>query len=166
MRKTILSFVLVFGMAGAAQASDFVVVGSTDPAVKRGTELDAANLREELQRMKLGLASRTLGHAMPTAALCYVWDNRHPVGTIVPNIYFSQVRTIVLQSGDANAGTWQSQRRNLAADFRAAFGRAAPQVTGIALASDTDNPGGHAQAWFGALTLTADAPTSTAREPL
>ena len=119
-----------------------------------------------LQRMKLGLASRTLGHAMPTAALCYVWDNRHPVGTIVPNIYFSQVRTIVLQSGDANAGTWQSQRRDLAADFRAAFGRAAPQVTGIALASDTDNTGGHAQAWFGDLTLTADAPTSTAREPL
>lgn len=107
-----------------------------------------------LQRMKLSLASRALGHPMPTAALCYVWDNRHPVGTIAPNAYFGQVRTIVLQSGDAHAGTWQSQRRDLAADFRAAFGRAAPRVSGIALASDTDNTHGHVKAWFGDLTLT------------
>lgn len=107
-----------------------------------------------LQRMKLSLASRTLGHTMPTAALCYVWDNRHPVGTIAPSAYFGQIRTIVLQSGDAHAGTWQSQRRDLAADFRAAFGRMAPRVSGIALASDTDNTHGHVKAWFGDLTLT------------
>ncbi len=112
------------------------------------------------QRMKLDLAGRTLGHAMPTAALCYVWDNRHPVGTIAPNAYFGEVKTIVLQSGNAHAGSWQLQRRDLAADFRAAFGRAAPPVTGIALASDTDNTGGQVKAWFGDLTL-APAPSAT-----
>jgi hypothetical protein len=111
-----------------------------------------------LQRMKLSIASRSLGHPVPTAALCYVWDNRHPVGTIAPNAYTRMVRTIVLQSGNARAGTWQLQQRDLAADFRAAFGRAAPRVTGIALASDTDNTGGHVTAWFGDLTLTPGAP--------
>ena len=119
------------------------------------------------QRMKLSLASRTLGHPMPTAALCYVWDNRHPVGSIAPNAYFGEVQTIVLQSGDAHAGTWQSQRRDLAADFQAAFGRSAPRVTGIALASDTDNTHGHVKAWFGDLTLTpnpAVPPTEEARQ--
>lgn len=110
-----------------------------------------------LQRMKLGMASRTLGHPMPTAALCYVWDNRYPVGTIAPSPYSGQVRTIVLQSGNAHAGTWQSQRRDLAADFHAAFGRAAPRVTGIALASDTDNTGGHVMAWFDDLMLTPES---------
>ena len=117
-----------------------------------------------LQRMKLDLAGRTLGHAMPTAALCYVWDNRHPVGTIATNAYFGEVKTIVLQSGDAHAGSWQLQRRDLAADFRAAFGRAAPPVTGVALASDTDNTGGQVKAWFGDLTLApapATAPSAT-----
>jgi len=115
-----------------------------------------------LQRMKLRVASRSLGHPIPTAALCYVWDNRHPVGTIAPNAFTHLVRTIVLQSGDAHAGTWQLQQRDLAADFRTAFGRAAPRVTGIALASDTDNTGGHVTAWFGDLTLTpAAAPSAT-----
>ena len=117
-----------------------------------------------LQRMKLSLARRALGHAMPTAALCYVWDNHHPVGTTAPNAYTDLVRTIVLQSGNAHAGTWQLQQRNLAADFRAAFGRAAPRVTGIALASDTDNTGGHVTAWFGDLTLMPDAAPSITPE--
>jgi hypothetical protein len=116
-----------------------------------------------LQRMKLGIASRGLGHPVPTAALCYVWDNRHPVGTVAPNAYTGLVRTIVLQSGNANAGTWQLQQRDLAADFRAAFGRAAPRVTGIALASDTDNTGGQVTAWFGDLTLTPGAAAVPAR---
>lgn len=106
-----------------------------------------------LQRVKLDLASRTLGHVMPTAALCYVWDNHHPIGTMAPSPYFGEVKTIVLQSGNAHAGSWQLQRRDLAADFRAAFGRAAPRVTGIALASDTDNTGGRVKAWFGDMTL-------------
>jgi hypothetical protein len=118
-----------------------------------------------LERMKLGLASRTLGQAMPAAALCHVWDNRHAVGTITPSAYFGQVRTIVLQNGDAHAGTWQSQRRDPGADFRAAFGRAAPPVTGIALAYDTDNPRAHVKAWIGDLTLTPDAPMPAVQEP-
>jgi hypothetical protein len=110
--------------------------------------------------MKLSLAGRTLGHEMPTAALCYVWDNRHPVGTMAPNAYSDLVRVIVLQSGDAHAGTWQLQQRDLAADFRAAFGRPAPRITGIALASDTDNTRGHVKAWFGDLTLATDSTPS------
>ncbi len=118
-----------------------------------------------LQRMKLKLASRSLGHPIPTAALCYVWDNRHPVGTIAANAYTNLVRTIVVQSGNAHAGTWQVQQRDLAADFRAAFGRAAPHVTGVALSSDTDNTGGHVTAWYGDLTLTPIAPARAGQEP-
>ncbi|HWU76732.1 MAG TPA: DUF3047 domain-containing protein [Rhodanobacter sp.] len=113
-----------------------------------------------LQRVKLSVASRSLGHPLPTAALCYVWDNTHAVGTIAPSAFTGLVRTIVLQSGDAHAGTWQLQQRDLAADFRAAFGRAAPPVSGIALASDTDNTGGHVTAWFGDVTLAPAAASS------
>ncbi|KGI77690.1 hypothetical protein LF63_0108705 [Oleiagrimonas soli] len=114
------------------------------------------------QRMKLSLAQRVLGHPMPTAAICYVWDNRHAVGTIAPSPFFSGMRTIVLQSGNAHAGIWQTESRDLAADFRAAFGHAAPHITGIALAADTDNTGGKAQAWFGDLQL---APQPASKTP-
>ncbi|RAP57798.1 hypothetical protein BTJ49_07900 [Oleiagrimonas sp. MCCC 1A03011] len=109
------------------------------------------------QRMKLSLAEHVLGHPLPTAALCYVWDNRHAVGTIAPSPFFSGVRTIVLQSGNRHAGAWQPETRDLAADFRAAFGHKAPPITGIALAADSDNTGGNAHAWFGDITLTPDA---------
>lgn len=48
MRKTTLGFVLAVGVTGAAQAADFVVVKSTDPAVRPGLELSAG------QRIALG----------------------------------------------------------------------------------------------------------------
>ncbi len=107
------------------------------------------------ERIKLKLARSLMGQELPRAALCYVWDNKHPIGTIVPNAYYGAVRIIVLQSGDSRAGQWQSQQRDLAADFRAAFGRQPPQVTGVALASDTDNTDGHANAWFGDMIFSA-----------
>jgi hypothetical protein len=112
------------------------------------------------ERIKLRLARTVMGHELPRAALCYVWDNAHPVGTIAPNAYYGAVRTIVLQSGNANAGQWQTEQRDLAADFLAAFGHPAPAITGVAVASDTDNTGGHVNAWFGDLTFSAPAATS------
>ena len=40
MRRVILGLVLAMGVAGAAQGADFIVVGSTEPAVARGQEVD------------------------------------------------------------------------------------------------------------------------------
>jgi hypothetical protein len=111
------------------------------------------------ERLKLRMARAVMGHALPRAALCYVWDNTHPVGTIAPNAYYGAVRTIVLQSGNANAGQWQHEYRDVAADFRAAFGRPAPPITGVAVASDTDNTKSHVNAWFGDLTFSASTAT-------
>jgi hypothetical protein len=69
----------------------------------------------------------------------------------------------VLQSGNAHAGQWQVQRRDLAADFRRAFGRPAPRITGIAVATDTDNTRSRVSAWFADLELTPvqSAPSSS-----
>jgi len=72
---------------------------------------------------------------------------------------------IVRQSGDGNAGCWQTQRHDLATDFRAAVGRAAPAVTGIALGADTDNTRSRAQARFGSVHFTATATSGDGQEP-
>ncbi len=104
-------------------------------------------------RTKLQLASKLYGRAIPTAALNYVWDNRHPVGTVQANKYTDRARMIVLQSGTAKAGQWVTETRNLADDFRAAFGEEPPDVVAIALASDTDNTGETVTAWYGDMTF-------------
>ena len=41
MRRILLGALLALGLAGAAQAADFVVVSSTDPAIRRGQTFDS-----------------------------------------------------------------------------------------------------------------------------
>jgi hypothetical protein len=62
---------------------------------------------------------------------------------------------IVVESGGARVGEWITYRRNLAEDFRKAFGYDAPLVSGIAVMTDTDNTGEKATAWFGDIRFTA-----------
>lgn len=114
------------------------------------------------QRVKLALARLLYGQALPSAAICYVWDNRHAPGTSAWSPYADSVRTVVLESGPARAGRWVEERRDLAADFRAAFGGQAqlPPVTGIAMGNDTDQTGESATAWFGDFRLEAAGPGS------
>jgi hypothetical protein len=100
-------------------------------------------------RAKLAMAEAFYGQSLPTAALNYVWDNRHAIGTIQANTYTERARMIVLQSGVSRAGQWVTETRDLAADFHAAFGEEAPDVIAVALATDTDNTGASATAWYG-----------------
>jgi len=108
-------------------------------------------------RVKSVLARAVWGEKLPTAAICYVWDNRHEPGTSAWNPYTDRVRTVVLRS--ASAGAWVEESRDLAADFRAAFGAQwpgpVPRVTGIAIGNDTDQTGESATAWFGDFRLEA-----------
>ena len=105
------------------------------------------------QRMTLSLARRLTGENLPAAAICYVWDNHHAPGTIAPNPFYAPVRTVVIESGNGKTGQWVGESRDLAADFRKAFGREAPPLTGIAIAADTDNTRAQANAWFGDMRL-------------
>jgi hypothetical protein len=109
-------------------------------------------------RLKMDMARAFWGANLPTAALCYVWGTRDAIGTIGPNPYTDRVRMIVLERGDARGGQWVSEQRDLAADFRAAFGEAAPAVTGIALGADTDNTGARVEARFADIRFAPPAP--------
>ena len=110
-------------------------------------------------RARIHLARLFYGAELPAAALCYVWDNRHPPGTTAWNAYSEQVRMVVVESGNAKAGQWVAEARDVAADFRAAFGArlpgAVPRVNGIAVSADTDQTRETVTAWFGDLRLEA-----------
>ena len=105
------------------------------------------------ERTKLRLARMIAGQDVPTAALCYVWDNTHRVGHTQWSPYTNRARMIVLQSGTSNIEKWMTESRDIAADFRDAFGFDAPAVTGVAVGNDTDNTGEHVTTWYGDVSL-------------
>lgn len=99
-------------------------------------------------RLALKLARALRGNQVPDAAVNYVWDNTHTVGTWQANAYTDRARMLVLRTGSADAGRWVTERRDVAADFAKAFGHAPRRLTGVAVASDTDNTGETAHAGF------------------
>ncbi len=109
------------------------------------------------ERTKLLLAKSTTGQEVPTETLCYVWDNKLPIETGIPNAFTKRIRFIVLESGAGKLGQWIAQRRGLAADYLRMFADEAegkvPEVIGIAVSADSDNTHGHGLAYFGDITL-------------
>jgi hypothetical protein len=108
-------------------------------------------------RAKIRLARFLYGPMVPAASVCYVWDNRHLPGQSAWSPFTDRVRVVVLQSGNALAGQWQTERRDLEADFRAAFGetwkKPVPRISGVAAGNDTDQTGETVTAWFGDFAL-------------
>lgn len=106
-----------------------------------------------IERNKLRLARALFDPDLPAATLCYVWDGKAAVETIAPSAYSDRVRLIVVASGAARLGRWVDFERNVAADFRAAFGEAAPPIRAIAIATDTDNTGAYTTAYYGDISF-------------
>jgi Protein of unknown function (DUF3047) len=102
-----------------------------------------------VDRSKIRIARAIAGADVPTAALCYVWDNTHAIGHTQWSPYTNRVRKIVLQSGAASINKWMKESRDVAADFKTAFGLDAPAVTGVAVGNDTDNTDEAVTTWFG-----------------
>jgi hypothetical protein len=116
-------------------------------------------------RVKLS-ALRALGYdELPTRALNYIWANRIEQGTVLPNAYTDWVMMVAVRSGEREAGQWVTERRNVLADYREAFGEDPPPVNGVAIMTDTDNTEGRATAYYGDILFrtggSARAPSGT-----
>ncbi len=82
-------------------------------------------------------------------ALCYVWDTRRPVGTIMPNAYSDRVQMVVAESGAARLGRWVARERDWAADYRRGFDAEPPPAESVIVSADTDDTGETAESYFG-----------------
>ena len=65
---------------------------------------------------------------------------------------------LVLNSGDKRLGQWVTHQRDVAADFKQAFGRengsdSLPALDGVLVGADSDNSGGQSLAYVGDITL-------------
>ncbi|MCL6730015.1 DUF3047 domain-containing protein [Sphingomonas hankyongi] len=97
-------------------------------------------------KFKLRMARGLFGKELPDAAVVYVWDNRHALGTARKSSYTDRSQLIVAETGAGRAGSWVSERADLASDFAKAFPNQPGTPTQIAVAADGDNTksSGHA----------------------
>jgi hypothetical protein len=93
-----------------------------------------------------------------TRAINYVWASREPAGAMFPSPYTANVAMCVVRSGDADAGRWCAESRDVLADYRRFFGRSPEKISAVAVLVDTDNTGSEAEAWFADLRLETSPP--------
>ncbi|MEO8655002.1 MAG: DUF3047 domain-containing protein [Ramlibacter sp.] len=95
----------------------------------------------EKEQTRFKRAKTLTGQELPYATLMYIWSEQVPVETVIPSTHTSQVKMLVVASGTAGLGQWQSVRRNVAADYRRAYGAEPGAVLSVSVMSDTDNTG-------------------------
>lgn len=95
------------------------------------------------------------GQQLPYAALMYVWGSRTPREAIVPNPYTSRIKIIVVESGLDRLGQWLSEQRNVAADFRRAFGEEPGRVISVGIPTETDSGDRPLEVYYGDLAFSA-----------
>jgi len=98
------------------------------------------------------------GQQLPYATLMYIWENRVPKGTVIPNPHTSRIRMLVAETGRDKLGKWQEQSRNVYEDFRRAFGERPGRITSIGIMTDTDNTGDNVHAYYGDIIFKRVAP--------
>jgi hypothetical protein len=99
-------------------------------------------------KLKLRMARAMFGRHVPDAALVYVWDNKHPVGTARKSSYTDRSQLVVAESGAGRARRWVSERADLASDFAKAFRNKPGRPVQLAVAADGDNTKSKGRAAF------------------
>ena len=89
------------------------------------------------------------GHDFPYATMMYIWENKAPVGTVIPNSRSGRIQKVVAASGPEGVGQWRSFTRNIVEDYEKAFGEKPGRLIGIGVLTDTDNTGETVEAWYG-----------------
>ena len=98
-----------------------------------------------IERQLLRLARARSGEPLPAATLCWVWGANEAAGALLDNPYTRRVRYIVLRTAADAPGRWFDEARDVAADFRRAFGDESaetPPLSAVIVSGDADNTGG------------------------
>jgi hypothetical protein len=92
------------------------------------------------ERLKRPLVESWAGENAPGRVLRYVFCGRHQRGEVVESPYLGSAGFIrVLRPADSPSYKWFTERVDLAADYRQAFGEEPPNPAQIAIQADTDN---------------------------
>lgn len=108
------------------------------------------------ERQALRAARLASGEPLPTATLCYTWDERQPQGSVLDSPFTRRVRYLVLRGAGEPLQQWRAERRDLRADFLRLFGgeaSAVPPLLAVSVSADADNTRGHSVALLSELVL-------------
>ena len=97
-----------------------------------------------IERQLLRMARSQTGEALPAATLCWVWGHAEAHEAMIANPYSRRLRVIVLRNQGDVPGRWFEEDRDVAADWRRAFGEESaemPPLAAVAVAADADNTG-------------------------
>ncbi len=112
-------------------------------------EFEDKRLNTSVVRAAMKDAKLIYGKYPPIGAITYIWESKSPIGTMVPNPYSDRVRMVVLQSGSSKLGQWVTEERNVYEDYQTAFRQDPPNISGVAIMTDTDNTQETAIAYYG-----------------
>jgi hypothetical protein len=101
------------------------------------------------EKTKFEMIKLLYGQYPPIGAINYIWESKAPKGTMIPNPYTDRVIMIVVESGGEKLNQWVSEERNLYEDYKNAFDKEPPMISGVAIMTDTDNTGESATAYYG-----------------
>ena len=119
-----------------------------------------------MERQLLRLARSKTGEALPAATLCWVWGHAEAHEALIANPYSRRLRVIVLRNrGDVSgasgpsgasvsSGRWFDEERDVAADWKRAFGEESaevPPLLAAIVAADADNTGQSSLAYVAGL---------------
>lgn len=88
-----------------------------------------------------------------TLAINYVWASSAMADDRWPNPFTEKAMMIAANTGAGGVDQWVRHRRDVRADFKAAFGKRIDKISGYAVMVDGDNSGQDATAWFGDLAF-------------
>ncbi len=78
----------------------------------------------------------------PPRSLDYIWGNEEKAGTILAHPLSNRTQLLVVESGNARAGEWISEERDVMADWKSCFGqKTMPKIIGIGVLTDGDSLG-------------------------
>jgi hypothetical protein len=97
-----------------------------------------------------------LGSRVQARGIGYMWDTAAPVGTttVMKNAMLDR-RLVVVRSGSAGVGAWQSETRNVLEDYSKLFGSRPGNIRGIGLESHSEDANHKSEVLIGALVFAA-----------
>jgi hypothetical protein len=148
-------------LSGGQGVADILTKAGDDAALKLCVMFDhPLNSVPFVERTLLRIARSLSGEDLPAATLCYVWDSVHMAGLQGANPYTQRVRFITLQGKGAPLAQWQTESRDVGADFANLFsdelpaGAAVPKVRAVLIGADSDNTGAESLAWVQSVSWT------------
>lgn len=90
-----------------------------------------------------------------TRALNYVWSQHTDAGQDWSNPFASQAHMLAVRQGSAAEGEWQTETRDMEADFKRFHSEAPDKINAIAIMTDCDNSRSSASAKYRSIRLHA-----------